>query len=309
MTASTTKSSATRADANAPVCTAMDEYLFDLRGYLLLKGAIDPDHVAELNAILDRIQSLDPPIQHEQWYGGVHAHTFQGGKDGMNLQQIYEAGEPFERLIDHPSWIAKVKHFIGGQDSFDAHHGPLFIDENFANIRSSGGAIGMHSGGHTGTKRTQFRFHNGKFQCGQINILMALNDIGPGDGATMVVPGSHKAHFEHPQFHEANIGKDGSLDNVEGAVEMQMEAGDVLLFVDALSHGSARRVNDGERRIAVYRYGPSWGMFRHPYRPTPALLDRLTEERRKIVFVAQKSAGFADSPRGLSCALRVTGRT
>jgi ectoine hydroxylase-related dioxygenase (phytanoyl-CoA dioxygenase family) len=27
---------------------------------------------------------------------------------------------------------------------------------------------------------------------------MAFNDVGPGDGATMVIPGSHKANFRHP---------------------------------------------------------------------------------------------------------------
>lgn len=45
-------------------------------------------------------------------------------------------------------------------------------------------------------------------------------------------------------------------------------------------HGSAQRVNAGQRRIAVYRYGgPSWGFFRHPYRPTPEFLARLTPNR------------------------------
>jgi hypothetical protein len=62
-----------------------------------------------------------------------------------------------------------------------------------------------------------------------------------------------------------------------------MRAGDALLFVDAISHGSAKRVNPGIRRIAVYRYGPSWGSFRHGYQPSPELLERLTQERRRIV--------------------------
>jgi len=62
-----------------------------------------------------------------------------------------------------------------------------------------------------------------------------------------------------------------------------MKAGDVLLFVDAIMHGSARRVSDGQRRICVYRYGPSWGRMRHGSAPSQALLDRLTPQRRQIV--------------------------
>ncbi len=259
--------------------TERDIYFFDLQGFLLLKNAISPDHIAEMNARIDEIL----PLKHGEWDGYVHSHTF-GDDEGTNLQQIYEGGEPFERLIDHPAWIEKVKYFVGGEGTFDYNHGPLFIDENFANVRGPGEAIGLHSGGHEGTKRTQFRFHNGRFECGQINILMALTDIGPGDGATMVIPGSHKANFPHPDFAIHKMGgTQASVDGTEGAIEVHMKAGDALLFVDAISHGSARRINPGNRRIIVFRYGPSWGNFRHGYQVSPELLARLTPERRKIV--------------------------
>lgn len=260
--------------------TDLDIYLFDLRGYLLLENALSPQEVADLNAGIDAIL----PLQPGEWAGYVHGHTYGGGDEGLNLQQIYEGGAPFENLIDHPSWFEKVKFFVGGEGTFDYKHGPLFIDENFANIRGPGQAIGLHSGGHEGTKRTQFRFHNGRFQCGQINILMALTEIGPGDGATMVIPGSHKANFRHPDFDKYRMGSaEPSVDNVIGAIEVHMKPGDALLFVDAISHGSAKRVNPGSRRIIVYRYGPSWGNFRHGYQPSPELLERLTPERRRIV--------------------------
>jgi hypothetical protein len=278
-----TASAASVGQTSPCALTPMEEYLFDLRGYLVLRDVIAPDHVAELNHSIDQLISLDPPLQKGEWYGCVQAHSF-GGKDGINLQQIYEAGEPFERLIDNPMWIEKVKHFVGGKGSFDWTHGPLFIDENFANIRGKGEAIGLHSGGEVPVKRCQYRFHNGEFSCGQINILMALTDIGPGDGATMVIPGSHKSNFRHPQFDEFRIKAEmTSADQVEGAIEVHLNKGDAILFVDAISHGSAARVNDGERRIIVYRYGPSWGNFRHPYRPSEALLNRLTPERRSII--------------------------
>jgi hypothetical protein len=257
----------------------LDIYLFDLRGYLLIEQALSRDEVAALNAGIDAIL----PLKRGEWSGYVHGHAYSDN-DGLNLQQIYEGGEPFERLIDHPSWIDKVKHFIGGEGTFDHHPSPLFIDENFANLRGKGGAIGLHSGGHYGIKRTQFRYYNGRFQCGQINILMALTDIGPGDGATMVIPSSHKSHFPHPQLEEHSIGSEKpSVDDVLGAVEIHMKAGDALLFVDALGHGSAERTHSGERRVIIYRYGPGWGNFRHGYQPSPELLARLTPERRRFV--------------------------
>lgn len=256
-----------------------DIYFFDLNGYLKVENALTGAEVAALNDCIDAIV----PLADDDWHGYVHGQSY-GAKDGSNLQQIYEAGEPFESLIDHPSWIDRVKHFVGGEGSFDWYHGPLFIDENFVNLRSPGEALGMHSGGNVAIMRCQFRLHNGKFHCGQVNALMALSDIGPGDGGTMVIPGSHKSNFQHPDYDKFVMKATGSsLDEAEGAVEIYMQAGDVLLFVDAICHGSAKRINPGQRRVAIYRYGPSWGNFRHNYKPSPELLERLTPERRQIV--------------------------
>ena len=76
---------------------------------------------------------------------------------------------------------------------------------------------------------------------------------------------------------------DTSMDGVEASIEIHMRAGDAILFVDSLAHGSARRTRDGERRILVYRYSPRWGNTRFGYRPSDALLKRLTPERRQII--------------------------
>jgi ectoine hydroxylase-related dioxygenase (phytanoyl-CoA dioxygenase family) len=142
----------------------------------------------------------------------------------------------------------------------------------------------VHSGGHPPIHRNQFRFHGGRFMCGQVNALIALTDIGPGDGGTMLIPGSHKSNFLHPDFAEHRMKPEGAtVEGIEGAIEVHMQAGDAILFVDGLSHGSARRANEGERRICVFRYGPSWGNFRLGYAPSAELLARLTPERRKIV--------------------------
>ena len=243
----------------------LEIYLFDLRGFLVLEGALSGVEVDALNRDIDALLPLKPG----EWRGYVHGHNYRDN-DGLNLQQIYEGGESFERLIDHPSWIDKVKYFVGGEGTFDYHHGPLFIDECFANLRGPGESIGLHSGGHEASKRNQFFFHLGRFMVGQVNILMALSDIGPGDGGTMLIPGSHKSNFEHPalQKHRMHV-ESASVDGVDGAVEVYLKAGDALLFVDTINHGSAERVNAGERRNIVYRYGPSWGYFRHGYEVSP----------------------------------------
>jgi len=253
------------------------DYLFDLRGYAILKQAIHPQHVAVLNAAFDRF----PELPFMGWWGNVQ-RLDNNGDSGTELQNIVEAGEPFEKLIDHPAWFERLHRYCGEKGTYVDG---LFIDECFASIRRTGGFFPIHSGGQDGIVRNQYRFVNGKFRCGQVNILMALTDIGPGDGGTLVVPGSHKTSFVPEDV--AKLYRDRKNYNnarlPEGAIEVNLKAGDALMFVDALMHGATERTNPGERRAVIYRYGPSWGRTRHGFEYSEELLARLTAQRRKVL--------------------------
>lgn len=258
--------------------TSMEEYLFDLRGYLVLRGALAPDQVRRINTRADELLSQKPDA--DGWIGCVQRHGYSAS-DGINLQNIIEGGEPFEELIDHPMWIEHAGRYVDAP-----YESGLFIDESFFNVRGPGEGLYMHSGGWKRRIRTQFAFHNESFHCGQINMLTALSNIGPGDGATTLIPGSHKSNIQHPQVKWPELRgpeSDRPAADIEGAIEVFLEAGDTLLFVDSICHGAVERTNPGERRILVYRYGPGWGQSRLGYQPSAQLLERLTPARRKIV--------------------------
>jgi ectoine hydroxylase-related dioxygenase (phytanoyl-CoA dioxygenase family) len=115
-----------------------------------------------------------------------------------------------------------------------------------------------------------------------VNILVALTDIGPEDGPTMVIPGSHKSNFAHPLA--GDYGRGDRMDTLPGALPVLLKAGDALLFVDALMHGGSSRIATvGERRITIFRYGPSWATTRYGYQVSDELYERLTPERRHIL--------------------------
>jgi hypothetical protein len=116
--------------------TKLEEFHFDLNGYVVIKNALSAREVAALNGALDAL----PRLRLGEWLG--HAHMTSGPGD-VSLQQLYELGAPFERLVDHPAYFAKLRRFIGG-DGWDNSHAPLTIDEAFANFRATGGSIPMH---------------------------------------------------------------------------------------------------------------------------------------------------------------------
>ena len=62
----------------------MDDYLFDLRGYIVLKQAVSEEDVAQLNACVDRL------IEDEEQKRFAGYEQF-----GQLLSNVVEAGEPF----------------------------------------------------------------------------------------------------------------------------------------------------------------------------------------------------------------------
>jgi len=251
------------------------DYLFDLLGFRILRGALSPSQVDGINSWVDSQPARNPG----EWFDNVEVHSYQG-HDGTNYQNVIEGGEIFEELIDSPSWIGDIRRYI--QNDFNR----IGINECFLNVRQQTGFIGIHSGGHVAAYPMMFRHHTGAWNVGQINILMALTDIGPGDGATVIVPSSHKSHMVHPTMvggPQQTYRDDRPAGEELMTQEVHLKKGDAIMFTDALCHGSAARLNPGERRIMVYRYSPHGVMPRYNYVASDELLARLTPERRRIV--------------------------
>src|SRR3712207_342847 len=93
---------ANRPDGRGPVDMQAyeNDYLFDLLGYRVIEGAVTPDQLRRVNEWVD----AQPPRRPGDWVGHVHVHSYQG-HDGTNYQNIVEAGEVFEELMDNPAWF------------------------------------------------------------------------------------------------------------------------------------------------------------------------------------------------------------
>jgi len=253
-----------------------------------LKDAIKSEDLSEMNRWIDEHWNYVEGARRSgnknsgAWIGNVETHTYSGA-DGCNFQNIVEGGPVFRRLINYPVWIEHCRRWINPANGISIH-------ENLLNVRGPGGYIGIHCGGSVPICYLTFRQENtGAWMVGQINVISALTDIGPGDGATTVVPGSHKSAMSHPAL--TGKGKGGNISyrmdeaagKQVGMEELYLEAGDVLLLTDAITHGSAARTNDGYRRIALYRYSPRYLRSRFHYVPSTELLGNLDEEQRSII--------------------------
>ena len=256
---------------------AEKDYLFDLNGYLIIDDALSSQ---QLEAVDHWLEQQPQDVANGDWVGNVQIHGY-GGNDGRNYQNIIEGGEVFEELMDSPKWFPLVRRYI------ESDYNQVSMVENFLNVRGPGGFLELHSGGHTRAPIMTFRHKTGNWNVGQINILMALTDIGPDDGATILVPGSHKSNELHPFFSDSESStydtKKRPPDQALGAEVMTLKRGQALMFTDSVTHGGSERKAAGNRKVMIYRYSPHHIIPRFNYVPSKDFVERLTPQRRALV--------------------------
>ena len=78
----------------------LQQYLFDVQGYLVIKDALSAAEVAQLNRLLDR-QQLPAPGQTQR---------FGSAPDGAGFLAW---GQPFCELLDHPRIMPILRFRLG----------------------------------------------------------------------------------------------------------------------------------------------------------------------------------------------------
>ncbi|MFZ1755245.1 MAG: phytanoyl-CoA dioxygenase family protein [Caldilineaceae bacterium] len=213
----------------------MDEvqrYLFDLRGYLIIPDVLSPAEVAELNRLIDA-QNLSGP--------GGDTNSARFG-DFLNWDKAFCA------LLDHPRLMPILKTILGDGFRLDHYYGIY--------MRAGTERLNLHGGATPYDPPEYYHFRNGQMYNGLTVVSWNLADTGPEHGGFCAIPGSHKANYPCPeQVKEEHIGH-------EAVVVPSAPAGSLVIFTEALTHGTAPWTASHQRRSLLYKYSPgqqSWG--------------------------------------------------
>ena len=214
--------------------TDAEKYLFDVLGFIVCQDVISTDEVAELNRLVDQ-QSLAPPE------AGENPAAFGDGGE------LLEWGKPFCELVDHPRVMEVLEWSLGA--------GPRI--EQAAGISAVRGTRGhaLHAASYT-----HYDFRNGRAYAGLTVVSWALTDGGGDCGGFCCIPGSHKVNYtfpvpvgEYPYPVPPEI--EESYEEADFLMVPRVKAGSVVIFTEALTHGSVTWKASHERRALLYRYG------------------------------------------------------
>jgi ectoine hydroxylase-related dioxygenase (phytanoyl-CoA dioxygenase family) len=141
---------------------------------------------------------------------------------------------------------------------------------NLSNVNG----LGMTPGGESQTLHMD-AFESTPGTCVYINALHCLDDFEHANGATRVVPGSHR-----------EVWKPGSVTpEVESrAIHVPAKAGSVIAYDGALLHAGSRNTTRFPRRALHLYYHRSWAkpQWDYPRSFTPDVLERMSPEEQQL---------------------------
>ena len=242
--------------------TDEQRFLFDLQGYLVVPGVLDPSTVERMRAEMDA-HGVDPP---------------EVDPDAYRFGHFFRWCEEFRRLIDQPAILPILAELLGPRFRLDHAYGMATRPKQTVSAAEGSTVHTLHHTAGMFENACFYMTHGNRIHNGLVTVSYALTVITPGAGGFCCIPGSHKAIFPMPR----------RLFVIEGnpwVRQIPQKAGDALIFTEALTHGTWPWSDpNGVRRSVLLKYAPhymQWGQ-----KPMDADIEGLTERQRLILMGA-----------------------
>jgi hypothetical protein len=210
-----------------------DAYFFDLNGYVVVPNMLAADEVERLLRVVESNDSSLPGDEVASW------------------AQFLDWDPRFLGLMADERVVDIVIEMCGPRARLDSAMA--------YKTSSSTASLELHRSWPEGEPSYTDPSYNTDWRiprCGSLVVQWALTDVPDGAGGLCCIPGSHKALQGKPG--SATVHRLGRL-----VRQIPHSAGDVVIFTEALLHGTAPWTAAHTRRAIVFKYCPGNQIWNH----------------------------------------------
>jgi ectoine hydroxylase-related dioxygenase (phytanoyl-CoA dioxygenase family) len=221
--------------------TSAQRLRFEMEGYVVLPDVLGPAEVDTLKAVLYRMR--EDPARAEK---GIYTIT----KDRsyyVRMGNLIEYDPAIVAFASHARIVAAAEQLVGGSVKLEENETIINRRNPEADLTES-----------TWPNATCFHraldpswgcyLEGGRLHCLFVKAIAYLTDVGPLDGGTCLIPGSHRSTWPREDILRA-AEEDPSLYRC-----VEAPAGSVLLFAESALHSTTAVLSDRERVILTSGY-------------------------------------------------------
>lgn len=231
----------------------LNEFLFDSRGYDVVRSVIEPTRLDAANAAIDALDAWRCLIGRDEAPCGRWTHSLDEvvryvceiGDGHIQVGPVVGFPNALSDLLHHPTLVAILAQMFP--------HGFYLDHASLSLAREGSPGIELHGGGHEQDPRQGYRVHRGVWDMGLSILVISLGESPAPRGGTALVPGSHKADF----MPSGPVPQPADFPSSDWVTGPNLHPGDVLAFPEALMHGAFPWTCPWERRALIIKAYPA----------------------------------------------------
>lgn len=262
----------------SPALTPAQRYYLDVFGYVVIENVLEQGEVERLLEAMYRLKrdllATDEPK--EARVRGCGLAVFR--PHHLHFAHILETDPAIFDYLTHPRLVGMAEELVGGNVRLEESEAAINKRNPEEDLQAPA-RYGFHKGSSYGYGTHE---ENGLFHCNFVKTLTNLTELGPDDGGTVVIVGSHKMDCPSEDIIACAYADPTLIHQVVAP------AGSTLLFSEALIHATGQVRSDRERVIVIGGYTPPMFQAWNGQEPSAAFIEHTPEKYKALISGSDK---------------------
>lgn len=255
-----------------PALTPAQRLHIEIYGYVIIENVLSS---GEVNALKDTLYGIEDDFRRTGELPGPNCFNTSTTENFFRIDNLPHLAPCFFDYLTKPFIVGMAEEIIGGRAR---------LQQSDAHIRRPVPDEDRRYGFHRGINPAYEHYDKGLYHFSFIKALTNLTDLGPDDGGTTVIAGTHKVPTDIPQ--EAIVS--AAMEDPSMIHQVEAPAGSTLLFYESLVHAAGIIKSDKDRLLILGGYMPTMFQPWMGYDPDPDFAATLSDEHRALLTGEQK---------------------